>query len=161
MASTCAAFAARTSSSFCSAVAAWEVASAKAILACLRSPSTSALTWLKIFAKRTRGKLIDLPEFAFGHDDEMLLRVPDIVQMRGWRPERATTRTMVLLAFWIQGWKCNRQIKPWLERANSQVNGKSPAELIIGGEWSILANLVDGLLTEDQNVKLKGGDGLP
>jgi len=128
----------------------------------IRANETACLVeYVKTFAKRTRGKLIDLPEFALGHDDEMLLRVPDLVEMRGWRPERATTRMMVLLAFLIQGWKCNRQIKPWLERANSQVNGESPAELIMRGEWSILANLIDGLLTEDPIVQLKGGDALP
>jgi len=115
--------------------------------------TTRVVEYVRTFARRTRGKLVNMPRFAFWTDDEMLLRVPDFVKMRGWRPERAMVRTMVLLAFWTQGWKGGRRIQPWLERANPPLNGKSPAELIMRGEWTILANLVDGLLTGNPNVQ--------
>ena len=103
--------------------------------------------YVRTYPKRMRGKLLPTSEFAIRDDDEML-RVPDFEAMRRWRGKRVIVRAMVLLAFFGQslgsGW-----LRPWLERPNPQLNGELPIDLITKGQWKILGDLVDDMLTGD------------
>ena len=72
--------------------------------------------------------------------------VPDLVAMRGWKGERAITRTIVLLVC-LDQLLVPGGLQDWLDRRRSDLDGESPVSLIKRGEWTVLADLIDDMLT--------------
>lgn len=116
----------------------------------IRSGETERVVqYVATYPKIMRGKLLPVSEYAIRADDEML-RVPDFAAMRPWRGKRAIVRAMILLAFWIQGFKAGRGIIPWLDHPNPLLDGDSPADVIMRGQWRIFADMLDEMLTGDR-----------
>ena len=72
--------------------------------------------------------------------------VPDLVVMRNWKGRRAITRAIVLLTCFDQ-LLIPGKLQDWIERPNPNLEGASPADLLKQGEWTVLADLVDDMLT--------------
>lgn len=72
--------------------------------------------------------------------------VPDLVAMREWKGKRAITRTIFLLVC-LDQLLVPGGLQDWLDRRRSDLDGESPVGLIERGEWTVLADLVDDMLT--------------
>ena len=72
--------------------------------------------------------------------------VPDLVAMRAWKGERAITRTIVLLVC-LDQLLVPGGLQDWLDRRRPDLDGESPVGLIKRGEWTVIADLIDDMLT--------------
>jgi len=75
-----------------------------------------------------------------------IMRCPDLVAMRAWKGERVITRTIVL-SVCLDQLMVPGGLQDWLERRRSDLDGESPVGLIKRGEWTVLADLIDDMLT--------------
>ena len=72
--------------------------------------------------------------------------VPDLVAMRAWEGEKAITRTIVLMVC-LDQLMVPGGLQDWLERRRSDLDGESPIGLMKRGEWTVVADLADDMLT--------------
>ena len=114
----------------------------------IRSGETArVIEYVRTYEEKTRAERQLECEYAIRTDEDML-RIPDIVKMRGWRGKRAVVRTMLLLAFFDRGLRHGVLIG-WLERPNPRLNGDAPSDLIERGQWKIPGDWLDEMLSGD------------
>ena len=66
--------------------------------------------------------------------------------MRGWHGKWSITRAVVLLAC-LAGLLEPGDLQVWLEKPSPGLNGVAPVDLLEAGEWTVLADLIDDMLT--------------
>lgn len=66
--------------------------------------------------------------------------------MRGWDGKRTITRTVVLLTC-LGGLLGPGALQKWLETPSPNLNGAAPVDLLDAGKWTVLADLIDDMLT--------------
>lgn len=71
---------------------------------------------------------------------------PDLVAMRAWKGKRSITRTVVLLTR-LDGILKPGSLSEWLETPKFKLNGRAPIDLLALGEWTVLADVIDDMLT--------------
>jgi uncharacterized protein (DUF2384 family) len=114
----------------------------------IRSDETArVIEYVKTYEEKTRAERQLQDEYAIRTDEDML-RIPDMVKMRGWRGKRAIVRTLLLLAFFDRGLRSGVLIG-WLERPNPRLNGDAPSNLIERGQWKIPGDWLDEMLSGD------------
>ena len=72
--------------------------------------------------------------------------MPNMVEMRAWRGRRALTRTILLLTL-VEKVIGSRELTKWLERSNPNLGRRAPVDLMRSGDWSILSDFLDDMLT--------------
>lgn len=66
--------------------------------------------------------------------------------MRTWDGKRRITRTVVLLTT-LNGLLAPGALQQWLEAPNPRLNDAAPVDLMEAGKWTLLADLIDDMLT--------------
>lgn len=70
----------------------------------------------------------------------------DMVQMRGWGAKGAVVRTILLLTV-LERTIGSAQLAKWLEFPNPNLNKKTPVHFLRTGNWTVLADFIDDMLT--------------
>jgi len=69
-----------------------------------------------------------------------------IVEMRTWRGQSAITRTILLLVV-LEKLIGPADLKGWLQAPNPNLDGHTPVNLMDKGQWSVLADFIDDMLS--------------
>jgi hypothetical protein len=66
--------------------------------------------------------------------------------MRTWKGKRRITRTVVLLTC-LDGILEPGSLLEWLETPKPKFNGHAPIDLLALGKWTVVADVIDDMLT--------------
>jgi hypothetical protein len=73
-------------------------------------------------------------------------RIRALFKMRGSKGSHAIVRAIILIIY-LDALLLPGKLEDWLERPNGELDGASPIDLIKRGQWQMLAEWIDVLLT--------------
>lgn len=78
--------------------------------------------------------------------DRWTTTLANIVEMRAWGTKRAVVRTVLLLTA-LERMIGSMELAKWLENPNPNLNQQAPVHFLRTGSWTVLADLIDDMLT--------------